>query len=44
MISGVIMAELIDYNGDGKIDWKDYFVFGVTLIGNVILTVVNVLH
>ncbi len=38
------MNGVTDYNGDGKVDWRDYLVFGVTLAGNIILTVVNILH
>lgn len=38
------MAELIDFNGDGEINWKDCVVLGVTLVGNVICMVANILY
>ena len=33
-----------DYNKDGKLDWKDYIFYGMTIAGNIIFTIINVLH
>lgn len=37
------MREIIDINNDGLIDWRDYLFYGVTVIGNIIFTVFNIL-
>lgn len=34
---------IIDINSDGKIDWRDYLFYGVTVFGNIIFTVFNIL-
>ena len=31
-----------DYNKDNKIDWKDFIFYGVSIIGNVVFTIVNI--
>lgn len=33
-----------DVNNDGKIDWKDWLVFGMTTIGNIVFTLINIIH
>lgn len=33
-----------DYNNDGRIDWIDFLIYGMTITGNVILTLINILH
>lgn len=33
-----------DYNNDDVINWKDYIFYSLTIAGNVILTIINVLH
>ena len=45
IVQGRSMSNVIqDINNDGKIDWKDWVVFGMTTIGNIIFTIVNVIH
>ena len=42
---GNSMSNIIqDVNNDGKIDWKDWLVFGITTIGNIIFTIINIVH
>ena len=37
--------ELIqDYNKDGKIDWKDFLFYSLTITGNIIFTIFNIVH
>lgn len=37
--------ELIqDYNKDGKIDWKDFLFYSLTITGNIIFTLFNIFH
>ena len=38
------MEIIRDYNNDGKLDYKDYIFYGLTIAGNIIFTIVNVLH
>lgn len=38
------MEVIQDYNKDGKLDWKDYIFYGLTIAGNIIFTIINVLH
>ena len=39
------MSNIIqDINNDGKIDWRDWVAFGMTTIGNIIFTIINVIH
>ena len=38
------MKSIEDYNKDGKLDWKDYIFYGLTITGNIIFTIINVLH
>lgn len=33
-----------DYNNDGKLNYKDYIFYGLTLVGNIIFTIVNIIH
>lgn len=33
-----------DYNNDGKMNYKDYIFYGLTLVGNIIFTIVNIIH
>lgn len=41
---GCIMELIQDFNKDNKIDWKDYLFYGLTITGNIILTVFNILN
>lgn len=38
------MEIIKDYNNDGKLDYKDYIFYGLTIAGNIIFTIVNVIH
>ena len=38
------MQTIQDYNNDKKIDWIDYVIYGLTLTGNIILTILNIIH
>lgn len=38
------MKIIQDFNNDGKLDYKDYIFYGLTIAGNIIFTIVNVLH
>lgn len=38
------MKEIQDFNKDGKIDWFDSILYGLTITGNIILTILNILH
>ena len=38
------MEYIKDYNNDGKLDWKDYIFYGLTIVGNIVFTVINVLN
>lgn len=38
------MESVKDYNNDGKIDYKDFIFYGVTIVGNIIFTIINILH
>lgn len=38
------MEGVKDYNNDGKIDYKDFIFYGVTIVGNIIFTLINILH
>lgn len=38
------MEIIRDYNNDGKLDYKDYVFYGLTIAGNIIFTIVNVFH
>lgn len=38
------MEVIQDYNKDGKLDWKDYLFYGLTIAGNIVFTIINVLH
>lgn len=38
------MEIIRDYNNDGKLDYKDYIFYGLTIAGNIIFTIVNVIH
>ena len=41
---GSIKTVDITETNDGKIDWRDWLVFGMTTIGNIIFTIINVIH
>lgn len=38
------MNVIQDCNNDGKIDWKDFLFYGLTISGNVIFTLINILN
>lgn len=38
------MEEIKDYNNDGKLDWKDYIFYSLSVVGNIVFTIINVLH
>ena len=38
------MNVIQDYNNDGKIDLIDYLFYGLTIMGNVIFTLINIFH
>lgn len=38
------MNVITDYNRDGKIDWKDFLFYGLTITGNVIFTLINIFN
>lgn len=38
------MEVIQDYNKDGKLDWKDYIFYGLTIAGNIIFTIINIVH
>lgn len=38
------MEIIRDYNNDGKLDYKDYIFYSLTIVGNIIFTIVNVIH
>lgn len=38
------MNVIQDCNNDGIIDWKDFLFYGMTITGNVIFTLINILH
>ena len=37
------MRIIKDYNNDNKINWKDFLFYGLTLTGNIIFTVFNII-
>lgn len=38
------MEIIKDYNNDGKLDYLDYIFYGLTIMGNIIFTILNVIH
>lgn len=36
------MGIVPDYNKDNKINWKDYIIYGITMTGNIIFTIINI--
>lgn len=38
------MEVIQDFNKDGKIDWKDFIFYGVTIVGDIIFTIFNIVH
>jgi hypothetical protein len=38
------MEIIQDYNKDGKIDWKDFLFYSLTITGNIIFTIFNIVH
>ena len=38
------MNVIQDFNKDGKKDWKDILFYGLTVIGNIVFTVFNIIH
>ena len=41
---GGIMEVIHDYNNDGKINWKDFLFYGLTIGGNIIFTLINIFN
>lgn len=38
------MEIIRDYNNDGKLDYKDCIFYGLAITGNIIFTILNVIH
>ena len=38
------MEVIKDCNNDGKLDWTDYVFYGLSIVGNIVFTIINVLH
>lgn len=38
------MEVIQDYNNDGKLDWKDYLFYSLTIVGNIVFTIINIIH
>lgn len=38
------MEKIIDYNNDGKLDWKDWVFYSLTIVGNIVFTIINIVH
>lgn len=38
------MKLIQDFNNDNKIDWKDFMFYGLTITGNIIFTIFNIVH
>ena len=38
------MEIIQDYNKDGKIDWRDFLFYSLTITGNIIFTIFNIVH
>lgn len=38
------MNVIQDFNKDGKTDWKDFLFYGLTITGNIVFTVFNIIH
>lgn len=38
------MKIIQDYDDNGRIDWKDFLFYGLTITGNIIFTVFNLIH
>lgn len=36
------MKIIQDYNNDNKIDWKDFIFYGITIVGNIVFTIFNI--
>ena len=36
------MKIIQDYNNDNKIDWKDFLFYGLTVTGNILFTIFNI--
>lgn len=39
-----VVKVIKDCNNDGKLDWKDYIFYGLSIVGNIVFTIINVLH
>lgn len=38
------MEVIQDFNNDGVIDWKDFLFYSLTITGNIIFTIFNIIH
>ena len=38
------METIKDYNNDGELDYKDYIFYGLAIVSNIVVTLINVLH
>ena len=38
------MNVIQDYDNNGKLDWKDFLFYGLTIGGNILFTLINILH
>ena len=38
------MEVIQDYNNDGKLDWKDYLFYSLSVVGNIVFTIINIIH
>lgn len=38
------MKVIQDFNKDNKIDWKDFIFYGLSITGNIIFTILNIVH
>ena len=38
------MNVIQDYNNDSKLDWKDFLFYGLSIAGNIALTLINIFH
>ena len=38
------MNVIQDYDNNGKLDWKDFLFYGLTIGGNILFTLINIIH
>lgn len=38
------MKVMQDFNKDGKIDCRDFLFYGLSITGNIIFTILNIVH